>query len=116
MTWLCSNGEIGEVAFVNLFAYRHRDPLALIALARSGVDVVGPSNDEHILAEIGRSDLVVVAWGAIPSRIDSTRASQVLALVKEPYCFGVNSGGSPIHPNRRGLSVSLSRRQYVGAG
>jgi hypothetical protein len=27
MTWLCGDGAIGEAEFVNLFAFRHRDPV-----------------------------------------------------------------------------------------
>lgn len=116
MTWLCSAGEIGEVTFLNLFAYRHRDPLALISLSRAGVDVVGPLNDEFILEAITNTDLVVVAWGANPQRVNSSRASLVMSWIKEPYCFGVNVGGSPIHPNRRGTKFDLRRKPYTGIG
>jgi hypothetical protein len=65
MAWLCGDGAIGEVEFVNLFAFRHRDPLALVSLASAGVDVIGPENDRYIVAAIERSDLVVLAWGRI---------------------------------------------------
>jgi hypothetical protein len=103
MTWLCGDGTIGEVEFVNLFAFRHRDPLALVALASAGVDVVGPENDRFIEAAIERSDLVVLAWGANPRRVDPERSAKVLSWIQKPQCFGLNSDGSPIHPNRRGI-------------
>ena len=102
MTWLCSDRTIGEVEFVNLFAYRHSDPLALVALADSGVDVVGPENDRHIAAAIERSHLVVLAWGSNPQRVDPARAAKVLSWIPEPRCainhswaFVQGSGGRP---------------------
>lgn len=116
MTWLCSDGDIGEVIFINLFAYRHRDPLALIMLANAGTDVIGPRNDEFILQAVAQSDLVVVAWGAIPPRVNPERASDVISWINEPYCFGTNIAGSPVHPNRRGTNVSLRCQPYVGGG
>lgn len=116
MTWLCSDGTFGEVIFVNLFAYRHRDPLALIGLARAGVDVIGPRNDEVIEAVLARVDLVVAAWGANPPRIAPERSSVIMSMIERPYCFGVNLGGSPIHPNRRGNDMRLTCRPYLGNG
>jgi hypothetical protein len=116
MTWLCSDGEIGEVVFVNLFAYRHRDPLTLAPLADAGVNVVGPLNDAFIINAITKSDLVVVAWGANPPRIDPKRASEVMSWVKRPHCFGTNAGGSPMHPNRRGSDANLRHQAYFGTG
>jgi hypothetical protein len=116
MTWLCSDGQIGEVEFVNLFAYRHPDPLALVALASSGVDVVGPENDSHIAAAVARSDLVVLAWGANPRWVDPSRAAKVLSWIDEPRCFGLNGDGSPIHPDRRGIGKAARAFPYSGFG
>jgi hypothetical protein len=107
MNWLCGDGTIGQVEFVNLFAFRHRDPLALAALASEGTDVVGPENDRFIAAAIERSDLVVLAWGANPRRIDPARSAKVLSWIEKPQCFGINNDGSPIHPNRRGLGKAV---------
>jgi hypothetical protein len=116
MTWLCSDGEIGEVVFINLFAYRHPNPLALIALVNAGVDVIGPRNDEYITDAVAQSDLVVVAWGANPPRVNAKRAAEVISWIGQPYCFGTNAGGSPVHPNRRGSNVTLRHLPYIGAG
>jgi hypothetical protein len=116
MTWLCSDGEVGEVEFVNLFAYRHADPRALAALARAGINVVGPENDLHIKHAIASSDLVVLAWGANPLIVDPTRSAEVLSWIIEPRCFGLNGNGSPIHPNRRGIGKEVRTTPYLGRG
>jgi hypothetical protein len=116
MTWLCSDDEIGEVEFVNLFAYRHFDPLALVALARSGTDVIGPENDLHIKNAISRSDLVVLAWGSNPRLVDPGRSAMVRSWIDEPQCFGLNADGSPIHPNRRGTGKGIRALRYLGRG
>jgi hypothetical protein len=52
----------GVLEVVNLFAYRATDPAEL----RTAPDPVGPANDHHIKAALGRVALVVVAWGALP--------------------------------------------------
>lgn len=53
--WSYSSLEV-----VNPFAFRATKPSALI----SAVDPIGPDNDKHIAAAVGRAQLVVAAWGA----------------------------------------------------
>jgi hypothetical protein len=54
---------------VNLFAMRATEPKDLFKAMRSGVDVVGPGNDGHIVAAANWSgeQLVVCAWGGVPN-------------------------------------------------
>jgi hypothetical protein len=116
MTWLCADGEFGVVEFVNIYAYRHENPLALLDLRAQGVDVVGPQNDRHIRDAIDNAELVVVAWGANAARVDPLRPHAVLGWMRDPYCFGSNADGSPVHPNRRGLTKGVTGVPYDGRG
>ncbi|HYZ72598.1 MAG TPA: DUF1643 domain-containing protein, partial [Chthoniobacterales bacterium] len=44
-----------EVVMLNLFAFRATDPRDL----KRASDPIGPDNDEHLLAEVGRVDRVI---------------------------------------------------------
>lgn len=114
MNWLAAVG-VGVVEFVNLFAYRHADPRALIAMG-SSVDVVGPENDHYVRAAIARAAIVVVAWGSTARAVAPTRASTVLSWIPEPLCFGTNADGSPAHPNCRRLNRQSRLTAYRGDG
>lgn len=56
-----------------------------------------------------RSDKIVCCWGSWP--FISTRAQEVLQFIEEPYCFGVNSDGSPKHPLYLKATTTLQRYQ-----
>jgi hypothetical protein len=79
---------------VNLFAYRARDPRALVRAA----DPVGPDNDRHLRAAIRSADLVVCAWGA--ARVATQRTARLAGLLAgSPLrCFGRTTAGAPRHP------------------
>jgi hypothetical protein len=56
-------------------------------------------NDEtdlYLKQMISRSAAVVCCWGSW--NFISGRAAQVLAMIKDPQCFGVNKDGQPRHP------------------
>lgn len=84
----------GAVDVVNLFGLRARDPRAL---ARAG-DPIGPDNDRHLRAAVGRADLVVCAWGA--AAIARSRSVELAALLtaSDPRCLGLTRAGAPRHP------------------
>lgn len=96
----------GGIRVVNLYALRSRDPGAL----RDAADPVGPGNDQ-VLFEAAREGrdrgyLCVAAWGA---NADVGRAVSVAWTFAEVgarlRCFGLTSGGHPLHP----LAVGLTR-------
>jgi hypothetical protein len=89
---------------VNLFAWRATDPDDMIREHRRGTDIVGPDNDEAILAGVKRSSQIVVAWGALPARFHDRAGlvvSQLLSqrtLLSALTSLGVTKLGDPRHP------------------
>lgn len=85
----------GGITVVNLFAYRARDPNALLA-AR---DPVGPRNDEHLYDVISTARHVLLAWGN--RGVFNHRDRQVQAMLNdahEAFCLGRTRLGQPRHP------------------
>jgi hypothetical protein len=92
----------------NLFAYRTPSPLEVLDAYRRGVDIVGPRNDEHILALAREATIVICAWGAHEQLGTILAAREVVALklVREagaqPHALGFAGNGNPKHPLARG--------------
>lgn len=59
-------------------------------------DFVGPENDDYLRWMIAHTGQTVCGWGSFPPVRKRTPA--VLAMIKEPYCLGVNADGQPKHP------------------
>lgn len=99
----CGYAVPGAVEVVNLFARRATDPKELRD-AVGFLDLVGPYNDEHIMAagaEMAETpgSRIVVAWGA--QSFAKQRARVVAALLRtygQLYCLGTTKDGSPRHP------------------
>lgn len=90
----------GEMAIVNLYAYRTHDPkiLKVVEKTKGRERVVGEENDRYIDAVGMRSTQIVAAWGA---HADADRAAEVLRLLNRRgpvQCLGRTSGGQPRHP------------------
>lgn len=89
------------ISVFNLYAYRATDPKDLKRAMRSGVDVVGPENDERLramlAARLARGDGVVAAWGA---HAPDARVREVLAMPgSRALCtLGLTAKGVPRHP------------------
>ena len=92
--------EHGGVEVVNLFAWRVTHPDLLEPARRAGNDIVGPQNDEVILAAARRARRVIVAWGAhAAARERGPRALVALVRAAIPmHHLGLNGDGSPKHP------------------
>lgn len=103
----------GRVSMVNAFAYRETDSTRLPSLAASGVDLVGPDNDLHILREAAASDVVICGWGNPGKLLDRDEQLRVLLKAQDSglwgtlslaerasklYCMKQNQNGTPIHP------------------
>lgn len=90
----------GRILKVNAYGYRATEPADMKRAAKAGVDIVGPENNEALIAaaRLARSSggLFVVAWGA---NIDPHRQHDVAALLSdvELWCFEINGDGSPKH-------------------
>lgn len=89
----------GGIAVVNLFAFRSRDPGALLTTK----DVVGPENDAWVEMMTLQATDVVAAWGAFVSKhLDFKRqAGHIIELVtkhKPLHCFATTRAGYPKHP------------------
>ena len=88
---------------VNLFAFRHPDPKKLSELYCSGVDIVGPENDEYIFGVAEESDMVIAAWGAVPRALE-WRAAHIREIFRKKYHSKVRAlgltkkGAHPRHP------------------
>ena len=80
-----------RLTMVNLNAFRATDPSVML----DADDPVGPDNDRAIAEAVGRSDLVVCAWGI--NAIEE-RAREALSLVPAPHCLELTKHGAPRHP------------------
>jgi len=93
--------EFGELAVVNMYAWRSTAPLGLLGIE----DPVGPENDQHIADAVYQSNRIVLAWGSHP-RLGSMLAARVFVVKRilrekaggEVGVLGRNDDGSPKHP------------------
>ena len=87
------------LSVVNLYAARSTRPKALASFN----DPIGPDNDSTIRTEVRQANLVIAAWGVLPTIPGArTRAEQVLAMLtvgQDVYRLGEpTKGGYPPHP------------------
>lgn len=104
----------GGIRVVNLFAWRSRDPLALVDLP----DPYGPEYGKHFDGAINTSSLVVAAWGCestlkkkalLIQRATMTRTG-LLGLTVPVVCLGMTKAGTPYHPLT--LGYDTPRRSF----
>ena len=83
-------------------------------------------NDQHIVAEIAKADVILCAWGDLgPQQVTDERAQKVLALLAggdtdgKLYVLDINKSGRPKHPARasiqRAFRVSIAGGKLVKA-
>lgn len=98
---------------VNLYAYRARDPKALLTVD----DPVGPENVTHVDDAIRRADLIVAAWSgkwAAVERAGHPRLGiedMAASHGKQLYCLGqrcTDKARSPRHPLYTPNSIPLN--------
>jgi len=82
----------GGFCMTNIFAFRATDPRKM----KAQEDPVGPDNDKWLLSVYKDAGLIVTGWGTHGSFLD--RDEQVLELLGQIQCLGVNLDGSPKHP------------------
>ena len=81
------------VVGVNLFSLRSADPTTLEAM---NGDIVGDRTDDTIRAASRDARVTLAAWGA--NKMVRHRSADVLELLDDPLCAGVNKNGEPRHP------------------
>ncbi len=86
----------GSLVVVNLFGYCTPHPAELKQVA----DPVGPENDEHVMAAVGRSHQVVLAWGNDGGFGGRDRAilKKLKAHSSKLTYLQLNRSGQPRHP------------------
>ena len=96
------------VVFVNLFAWRTKDPSVLKKVG----DPIGPANDFYLRRETSRSRMNVAAWGA--NAAFSARADFVKRILSgyQLYCLGQTKGGFPKHILYLAKDTPLERYEY----
>jgi hypothetical protein len=87
-----SNDGFGGLLVANLFAIVSSDPSILL----NNSEAIGNETDEYLRQLIGLAGKVFCGWGSFPAA--KIRSQEVLKLIPEPYCLGVNAGGQPKHP------------------
>jgi hypothetical protein len=81
------------VVVVNLYSLRSMDPTTLHTTTN---DIVGDRTDDTIRATSRDARITLAAWGA--SKMVRQRSTEVLELLDNPLCVGVNKNGEPRHP------------------
>jgi hypothetical protein len=100
----------GRLVIVNLFALRSPHPRVLAAHKAR----VGPGNDDAIITQTRRAELVVAAWGAHGADPWATRRrDDVLTLLDgiPLHHLGLTRDGQPAHPLMLRGDTPLTRWQ-----
>ena len=95
---LAFDNGYNAIEVVNLFAFRATDPNDL--LHREPSEIFGPENRQHIEAAMGRSAVLIAAWGSHKSTLLGATEITLLADARNYtfHCFGVTRNGAPRHP------------------
>ncbi len=86
------NEGYGGLIMANLYAFISTNPNILLGDG----EFVGAENDDYIKQAIELSAITVCGWGSF--KPVKNRVVEVLKMITEPYCLGVNKDGQPIHP------------------
>ncbi len=97
--------DMGGVVFVNLFAYRTKDPKVLKKFSTP----VGPDNDLHIANEADRAGKIVLAWGAHGHYLRRDLRVRRLLKGREMWHLGLTAKGQPKHPLYLAASTPLQK-------
>ncbi len=87
--------QLGYGGFIicNLYSFITRDPKILQA---NMADAITIATNMYLVSMIAKTHKTICAWGSW--KFISDRATEVLAIINEPYCFGCNGDGTPKHP------------------
>ena len=96
--------DFGGLLMANLYGYVSTNPGVLL----EDGDFVGELNDYFLKRMISMSSRQLCGWGSF--KPVSRRAPLVLAMIKEPFCLGVNKDGQPKHPLY--ISYDIPMKKY----
>ena len=91
----------GGFLMANLYAYVSTQPGALLGDG----DFIGEYTDYYLKQMIDVSQRQLCGWGFFLPVL--RRAPTVLAMIKEPYCLGMNKDSQPKHPLYVGYNVPM---------
>lgn len=86
------------LTMINLFAYRATNPVDMRKAGYDGKNIVGPSNDQHIVTECENAELVVACWGAHGGLDHRDVAVTDLLSNQVLVCLGRTKDKKPRHP------------------
>lgn len=84
-----------RMELINLFSYRATDPQDL---RQPGLDLFGPEYDKHVDAALGRSSLIVCAWGSHGTLQNAHTKMVTKLLHKHCFTLGRTANLQPAHP------------------
>lgn len=85
----------GSLIMTNLYAYRATKPQDMFKARKSGIDIVGPRNEEFLESVMDGGGIIIAAWGTHGSESERGKAMIETGLVQH---LGLNKKGSPKHP------------------
>ena len=97
----------GGFLMANLYAYVSTDPKTLLGDG----DFVGELTNYYLKQMIEMSERQLCGWGSFKPVVK--RAPEVLDMIKEPYCLGVNNDGQPKHPLYIGYNVPMIKMKPI---
>lgn len=100
----------GAFHIVNEFAFRTPKPKILKAAHRSGVDIVGPRNDNAIVAAAKGASIIIAAWGANGDFLNRDQETvRLLQKYGELHVLKLTKHGHPRHPLMLGYAHKPKR-------
>ena len=99
-------GSLWVIFMGNLYGLVSTDPKELLGDGDFGW-AIGELTDHYLHEMVRLSSRHLVAWGSF--KPVTYRRNDVLKMIKEPYCLGVNQDGNPKHPLYVGYNVVMSR-------
>jgi hypothetical protein len=101
---------MGGMFIVNLFAFRDTHQRQLWEVENP----VGEENNDFLKKSVGKSSLVVAAWGNCRTSQSRQRAIDVCKMFPNLHCLRVNITGDPHHPLY--LSDHIQPQPYIRNG
>ncbi len=109
LTTRANNEGYGGILAGNLYALVSSNPKILL---QKDLDTVGEETDYYLQQMISMAKAVLCAWGSFKPVVN--RASEVLKMINEPYCLGVNADGQPNHPLYIGYDTPMIKYNASG--
>lgn len=97
-----STDGFGGLLVSNLYSLVSSDPDVLLKREDSAI---GPDTDSYMRKMIDMAGRVICGWGSFPAA--KRRYPDVLKIIPEPYCLGINKDGQPKHPLYIGYNTQM---------